>query len=45
MEELQSKICGVLLDLEGVLFVGELVIEGAIEAVEYLKNSEFHFDL
>ncbi|MGP8307716.1 TIGR01458 family HAD-type hydrolase [Vibrio sp. YIC-376] len=43
MEEQQNKICGVLLDLEGVLFVGERVIEGAIETVEYLQKQKIPF--
>ena len=43
MEERQNKIHGVLLDLEGVLFVGEQVIEGAIEVVEYLQKQRIPF--
>ncbi|WP_321284928.1 TIGR01458 family HAD-type hydrolase [uncultured Vibrio sp.] len=43
MEERQNKIHGVLLDLEGVLFVGEQVIEGAIEVVEYLQTQRIPF--
>lgn len=36
----KSNVSGVLLDLEGVLFVGNQVIEGAIDAVEYLQNNK-----
>ncbi len=43
MEELQNKIGGVLLDLEGVLFVGEQVIEGAVETVEFLQKQRIPF--
>jgi ribonucleotide monophosphatase NagD (HAD superfamily) len=34
------KIKGLLFDLDGVLYVGSRVIEGAIEAVEYAGNTK-----
>ncbi|MDV6249728.1 TIGR01458 family HAD-type hydrolase [Vibrio sp. EA2] len=43
MKERQNKISGLLLDLEGVLFVEKRVIEGAIEAVEYLQKQQIPF--
>jgi len=33
-----SEIKGILFDLDGVLFVDEQVIDGAIETIDYIKN-------
>ncbi|MBN1213485.1 MAG: TIGR01458 family HAD-type hydrolase [candidate division Zixibacteria bacterium] len=38
MKSILSEISGLLLDLDGVVYVGERVLEGAVETVQYLKD-------
>ena len=38
MKSILSEISGLLLDLDGVVYVGERVLEGAVEAIKYLKD-------
>jgi len=38
LKSILSEISGLLLDLDGVVYVGERVIEGAVEAIKYLKD-------
>ena len=34
-----NNIKGLLIDLEGVLYVGDKIIEGSVETVKYLNNN------
>lgn len=38
MEKLRSQIKGLLIDLDGVLYVGDELIEGAVESINYIKS-------
>ncbi|PWI33315.1 TIGR01458 family HAD-type hydrolase [Vibrio albus] len=38
-----DNISGILFDLEGVLFVGEQLIDGAVETVQYLKQKHIPY--
>jgi HAD superfamily hydrolase (TIGR01458 family) len=37
LKSILSEISGLLLDLDGVVYVGEQVLEGAVETINYLK--------
>lgn len=41
MAQLFSGVQGFLIDLDGVLYVGDQVIDGAVETINYLKNSGY----
>jgi len=43
MPKLGSEIKGLLIDLDGVLYVGNEIIDGAVEMVKYLRDRDIPF--